>query len=58
MACRLLSRTEFAIDEIAERCGFGSIYAFSRAFKREVGTPPKRYRTHLWETRNRLPGHS
>lgn len=51
-ACSLLSRTEFNMTEIAEQCGFGSLYAFSRAFRRHIGMPPTRYRFHLWEKRN------
>jgi AraC-like DNA-binding protein len=52
-ACSLLSRTESNITDIAGRCGFGSVYAFSRAFRREVGQAPTQYRTHLWVRRNR-----
>ena len=55
-ACALLSRTESNITEIAEHCGFGSIYDFSHAFKREIGMSPTRYRTHLWEQHN-IPRH-
>lgn len=51
-ACALLSRTESNITEIADQCGFSSIYAFSRAFTREVGMAPTNYRTHLWEQHN------
>lgn len=51
-ACALLSRTESNITEIAEKCGFSSVYAFSRAFAREMGRPPTRYRVHLWEQGN------
>jgi AraC-like DNA-binding protein len=50
--CSLLSRTESNISEIAQRCGFGSIYAFSRAFKAEMGVAPTAYRKHLWEDGN------
>jgi AraC-like DNA-binding protein len=51
-ACSLLSRTEATISLISDRCGFGSVYAFSRAFKREIGMAPTRYRAHLWKDRN------
>jgi AraC-like DNA-binding protein len=54
-ACALLSRTELNITEIAEQCGFSSIYAFSRAFTREVGQSPTNYRAHLWEQHNMGP---
>lgn len=32
------------LQEIAERCGYDSIYTFSRAFRKEMGTSPSRYR--------------
>jgi AraC-like DNA-binding protein len=51
-ACALLSRTELNITEIADQCGFSSIYAFSRAFTREVGQSPTNYRAHLWKQHN------
>lgn len=51
-ACALLSRTEMNITLIGEQCGFSSLYAFSRAFHREIGMPPTRYRSHLWEDHN------
>lgn len=51
-ACALLSRSESNITEIASHCGLGSVYTFSRAFKREIGMAPTRYRTHLWEQHN------
>ena len=38
-----LRRREGKIDEIAERVGYGSASAFSTAFSRYVGVPPKRY---------------
>ncbi len=54
-ACALLSRTESNITQIAEKCGFLSVYAFSRVFRREIGMAPTRYRSHLWEQRNIAP---
>ena len=51
-AAALLSRSESNITQIAEHCGFGSVYAFSRAFTREIGMAPTRYRAHLWNQRN------
>ena len=32
------------IGEVATKCGFSSLYYFSRIFKRRVGTPPSEYR--------------
>jgi len=47
-ACRrpaqLLQRSEFNVSEIGERCGFESLYAFSRAFRKAYGIPPRTYR--------------
>ncbi len=43
-AKRLLSGSICSIGEIASRCGFGSIYSFSRAFKRYCGIAPSAYR--------------
>jgi len=43
-AARLLRQSEQPIPDIAERCGFGSVHAFTRAFTRERGQSPARYR--------------
>ena len=43
-ARRLLEETTLPIGEIARRCGYGSIYAFSRFFSREAGVSPRAYR--------------
>lgn len=50
-ARRLLEETALPVGEIARRCGYGSIYAFSRFFRREAGMPPRAYR--LSERRSR-----
>jgi AraC-like DNA-binding protein len=39
----LLRRQRLAIDEVAERVGYGSASTFSTAFSRHVGEPPGRY---------------
>ncbi|MCX4095806.1 helix-turn-helix domain-containing protein [Nocardia sp. alder85J] len=36
--------TDIPLRIIAERCGYSSEYACSKAFKREYGVPPNRYR--------------
>ncbi|HEX7861410.1 MAG TPA: DNA-binding transcriptional regulator [Verrucomicrobiae bacterium] len=41
---QLLTQTDLSIDEIAERCGFAHVEYLSVAFKRELGTPPSKYR--------------
>jgi transcriptional regulator GlxA family with amidase domain len=43
-AADLLSCTREKITSIAARTGYGDAFAFSNAFKREMGVPPSRYR--------------
>lgn len=43
-AVHLITHTELNMSEIAARLGFGSIYAFSRFFKRCMGISPLRFR--------------
>lgn len=45
LAARTLERTSRGVAEIAGDVGYESEAAFSRAFKREFGQPPGRYRT-------------
>lgn len=42
----LLAETELPMVQIAERAGFTHVEYFSAVFKREVGSPPTRYRAH------------
>jgi AraC-like DNA-binding protein len=44
LAARALGSTSRSIAEIAEEVGYESEAAFNRAFKREFGSPPARYR--------------
>jgi AraC-like DNA-binding protein len=44
LAAELLTTTSASLGEIAERVGYGSETALSRAFKRHVGVPPARWR--------------
>jgi len=44
VAADLLANTDRATKLIAESAGFGSTAAFTRAFKREFGVPPARWR--------------
>jgi len=46
LAARSLERTSRSVAEIAADVGYESEAAFNRAFKREFGQPPGRYRTH------------
>lgn len=43
-ACGLLRLSQNRVTEIAEACGFSSIYSFSRAFSSAYGVPPMAYR--------------
>jgi transcriptional regulator GlxA family with amidase domain len=43
-ACGLLRLSQNRVTEIAEQCGFGSIYSFSRAFHSAYGMSPLAYR--------------
>lgn len=45
LATRLLETTDQAIGEIAAAVGYESEASFNRAFKRESGSPPGRYRS-------------
>ena len=44
LAARALASTSRGVAEIAEEVGYESEAAFNRAFKREFGSPPARYR--------------
>ena len=43
-ATALLSGGRLTVAEVAAACGFASVFAFSRAFKRGLGVPPSRFR--------------
>lgn len=43
-ACSRLHSSEANVTEIAAACGFSSVYAFSRAFRTEIGLSPLKYR--------------
>lgn len=45
--CQLLQETALGISEVAARCGFDSVYSFSRAFRRNFSTTPSAYRRKL-----------
>lgn len=44
LARRLLQQDRLSVPAVAERCGYQSEAAFSKAFKREVGVGPGEYR--------------
>lgn len=43
-ACELLHGTKLRIGEISARCGYDSLFAFSRAFRHAYGCAPRDYR--------------
>jgi len=46
-ASRLLLNSGLSIGEIADQCGYGDIYVFSRAFARAVGVPPSIFKHRI-----------
>ena len=42
-ACDLLKSEEYSISQIAESCGYGNVYFFSRQFKEYVGISPTEF---------------
>ena len=47
LGARLLSTTSHSVAEVATAAGYDSEAAFNRAFKREFGVPPARFRRQL-----------
>jgi AraC family transcriptional activator of mtrCDE len=52
IAARWLKEPGMTIDRVAERCGYDSVSAFSKAFKRSFGVSPGIYRRGLHEIHN------
>ncbi len=46
-AASLLQETQLSVSAIADACGFETLYAFSRAFKRGRGESPTQYRSRF-----------
>ena len=44
LSAQMLSSTSYSVAQIASKVGYGSEQAFNRAFKRNFGNPPARYR--------------
>lgn len=44
-AKRLLVQTPLTLTEVAHSVGYPDLFSFSKAFKKQVGLPPNRYRT-------------
>ena len=48
LAARMLRAGDDSLSTIAQRVGYGNEYAFSKAFRRELGVAPSRYRAEAW----------
>lgn len=46
-ACGMLRLTSLRVSEVAEQCGFNSLYSFSRAFGAAYGQAPTLYRQRM-----------
>jgi LacI family transcriptional regulator len=46
----LLRETTASVESVAQKCGFSSIYSFSRSFRRETGQSPTAYRRRTVDT--------
>ncbi len=57
LAARSLERTSRSVAEIASDIGYESEAAFNRAFKREFGQPPGRYRSEQRSSHTPKPEH-
>lgn len=51
LGAQLLTGTARSVAEIADEVGYESEAAFNRAFKRQYGSPPGRYRTEAGSAR-------
>ena len=47
LGAQMLSSTNYSVAEIASKVGYDSEPAFNRAFKRNFGNPPARYRNQI-----------
>lgn len=43
LACELLQKGSLSISDIADKLGYSSQYHFSKAFSRELGSPPSKF---------------
>ena len=46
-ACEMLQNTDYAISDIAMRCGFSSSSYFTKLFHAKSGVTPRQYRMML-----------
>jgi len=54
LGAQMLKSTSSSVAEIAAEVGYESEPAFNRAFKRELGLPPARFRAQAKSARNRI----
>src|SRR5205085_4644913 len=55
LGAQMLSSTSYSVGQIAAEVGYESEAAFNRAFKRQFGVPPARFRNQLRSAGGRLP---
>jgi AraC-like DNA-binding protein len=55
LGAQMLASTSYSVAQIASEVGYESEAAFNRAFKREFGNPPARFRNQSRFTRKMLP---
>jgi AraC-like DNA-binding protein len=52
-ACGMMDETTLNVSQIAEACGFQSLFSFSRAFKAELGCSPRQFRKNRTSEKGR-----
>jgi len=57
-ARNLLVEGRLTVGEVGAACGFASVFAFSRAFRRAVGVSPRAYRRQQAAADEAGPGQS
>ena len=57
LGAQMLSSTSYSVAQIASEVGYESEPAFNRAFKRDFGNPPARFRSQSKSARNRSVRH-
>jgi LacI family transcriptional regulator len=55
-ACRMLRDSDATVTAIAKNCGFSSVFAFAKCFRREIGRNPTAYRRGEREAGGREQG--
>jgi len=46
VAKTILSETDMPVSEISEKVGYSDVYYFSKIFKKIIGVPPSKIRSH------------